>query len=127
MLWGQQAPPARKPSSRAGSFLLLPVLGVWAQLCWPSPEGSAELLILVAPAGLGAGAGSCIPLPCTRPRPDPGGPEAQDEAFAEGQGPPLQSVHALCALTAPGHGARLRPTFLRPSVAPGHPLHADFG
>ena len=127
MLWGQRAPPARKPRSRAGSFLLLPVLGVQAQLCWPSPVGSAELLILVAPAGLGAGAGSCVPLPCTHPCPDPGGPEAQDEAFAEGQGPHPQSVHALCALLAPGLGARLRPTLLRPSAAPGHPLHADFG
>ena len=61
MLWVQEVPPVRKPRSRAGSFLLLPILGVWAQLCWPSPEGSAELLILVAPAGLGAGAGSCVP------------------------------------------------------------------
>ena len=51
----------------------------------------------------------------------------QGGAFAEGQGPPLQLIHALCALTALGLGARLRPTLLRPSVAPGHPLHADFG
>ena len=51
----------------------------------------------------------------------------QGGAFAEGQGPHPQSVHALCALLAPGLGARLRPTLLRPSAAPGHPLHVDFG
>ena len=89
MLWGQQAPPARKPRSRAGSFLLLPVLGVRAQLCWPTPKGSAEPLHPCGSTATGSRCRELRPPPCTRPctrlHPDPGGPESQDMVFARGR------------------------------------------
>lgn len=62
MLSGQQVPPTRKPRSRAGSFLLLPVLGVWTQLCWPSPEGGTELLHPRGSSGTGSRCRELRPL-----------------------------------------------------------------